>query len=89
MKEQEFNQAVLKLGFGEPERFDREPNLYNAEHTHDFDVEAFIVSGQLAVTTAEGTTICRGGDRFSLARGIPHEEQYGPNGACVLVAKRQ
>ena len=88
MNEQEFAQAVTALGFSKPERFTREANLYNAEHTHDFDVEAFIVSGQLAVTTAEGTTICRAGDRFSLACGIPHQEQYGPDGACVLVAKR-
>ena len=88
MDEQSFREAVSTLGFSEPERLTREPNLYNAEHTHDFDVEAFILEGELSVTTRDGVTVCKAGDRFSLSRGIPHVEQYGPHGAEVLVAKR-
>ena len=89
MNEQEFKQAVIKLGFSEPERFVREANLFNAEHTHEFDVEAYILDGELSVTTADGTSVCTAGDRYSLSRGIPHEELYGPSGAELLVAKRQ
>ncbi|MGR8950438.1 MAG: cupin domain-containing protein [Gammaproteobacteria bacterium] len=88
MDEQTFTKEVLASGFSAPERFEREANLYNAEHTHEFDVEAYIVSGELTVTTADGATICRAGDRFSLARGIPHEERYGADSTEILVAKR-
>lgn len=88
MNEQEFLELAKASGFSQPERLSREANLYNAEHTHEFDVEAFIVEGELSVTTADGVTVCKSGDRFSLARDIPHEERYGPDGAEILVAKR-
>lgn len=89
MNENIFREEIKAQGFVEPELVEREPNLYNAEHTHDFDVSALIVSGELTVTTPDGVTTCRAGDHFALNRGIVHTEQYGPHGTKVLVGKRQ
>ncbi len=88
MDEKSFRQEIIGQGFEEPELMEREPNLYNAEHVHDFDVSVLIVRGELTVTTPEGVTTCKYGDQFALGGGITHTEQYGPQGAKVLVGKR-
>lgn len=88
MDENSFRQDIIEQGFEAPELVEREPNLYNAEHVHDFDVSVLMVSGELTVTTPEGETTCKAGDRFELSGGITHTEQYGPQGAKVLVGKR-
>ena len=88
MSESIFREEIKTQGFAEPELVEREPNLYNAEHSHEFDVSVFIVSGELTVTTPDGVTTCQAGDRFALNGGIVHTEQYGPEGTKVLVGKR-
>ena len=88
MDENIFREQLKTDGFAEPELVEREPNLYNAEHVHDFDVSALIVSGELTVTTPDGATTCKSGDSFALNGGIVHTELYGPDGTQVLVGKR-
>lgn len=88
MDEQHFRQEIAGQGYEQPELIEREANLYNAEHVHDFDVSVLIISGELTVTASSAITTCRAGDRFALDGGIEHTEQYGPNGTKLLVGKR-
>ena len=88
MNESDFRKAVALQGFGEPQLVEKAPDLALDEHTHEFSAFALILSGQLSVTTAKGTTTCGAGDTFALDSGIPHSEQYGPEGARFLVARR-
>lgn len=89
MDERLFREEIKAQGFSEPELLFRDANLFNAEHSHEFDVSVLIVSGELTVSTPDGETTCRAGDRFALDRNIPHTEQYGSAGTQVLVGKRQ
>jgi quercetin dioxygenase-like cupin family protein len=88
MNEIEFRTQLKQQGFDEPEVLQREANLTNAEHTHDFTASALVLDGEVSVISASGTTTCHAGDTFTLASGTPHHEQYGSQGARFLVARR-
>ncbi len=88
MTEDEFRAAVARDGYDAPTLIEREADLCNEEHSHDFALTTLILAGELCVTTATGTTTCRAGDTFTLARGVPHSEAYGPRGARLLLARR-
>jgi hypothetical protein len=88
MDESTFREQVKSQGYSEPQLIDRPANFCNEEHTHDFSASGLVIAGELSVVSNSTTTICRSGDTFSLASGIPHHEQYGPEGAQFLVARR-
>lgn len=58
------------------------------EHTHAFDAAALVVQGELWLTVGDETRHLRPGDRFELARDVPHAERYGSEGATYWVARR-
>jgi len=64
------------------------PNTVLDTHTHDFAVDARVVQGEMWLTVGERTQHLRAGDRFELAREVPHAERYGPEGATYWVARR-
>jgi len=57
-------------------------------HSHPFDVQARVVSGEFWLTCDGQTRHLQAGDEFSLARDIPHAERYGPLGATYWVARK-
>ncbi len=57
-------------------------------HTHPFAVQALVTQGQMWLTINGQTQALQPGDRFELARAVPHEERYGPEGATYWVARR-
>ncbi len=57
-------------------------------HTHPFAVQALVTQGQMWLTINGQTQALQPGDRFELARDVPHEERYGPEGATYWVARR-
>ena len=61
-------------------------------HSHPFDAKALVVSGELWLTVGSGATQqtqhLTVGERFELARDIPHDERYGPEGATFWVGRR-
>ena len=58
-------------------------------HTHDFDAQALVVDGELWLSVGDDTRHLRPGDRFELARQVPHAERYGEAGAVFWVARRR
>lgn len=58
-------------------------------HTHDFDVRAVVTEGEMWLTCGDTTRHLREGDRFELAREVPHAERYGGAGAVYRVARRR
>jgi quercetin dioxygenase-like cupin family protein len=56
-------------------------------HTHPFSARALVVQGEMWLTVGERTQHLRAGDRFELARGVPHAERYGAEGATYWVAR--
>lgn len=57
-------------------------------HTHPFSVDARVVQGEMWLTCGDQTRHLRPGDRFELARDVPHAERYGTEGATYWVARR-
>lgn len=88
MDDASFRAELARQGYDEPEVIERQPGHHNPEHIHDFAVSALVLAGELRVTTAAGTTTCKVGDTFLLGAGISHSEQYGPDGARVVFARR-
>ncbi|RZS46650.1 AraC family transcriptional regulator [Sphaerotilus mobilis] len=62
-------------------------------HTHPFAARALVVQGELWLAVdrdgQHGAERRLGpGDRFELARDVPHRERYGPEGATYWVARK-
>jgi len=64
------------------------PGLVTGTHEHPFDVDARVVRGEFWLAVDGQTRHLQAGDAFTLARGLPHAEQYGPEGATFWVARR-
>ena len=56
-------------------------------HTHAFGARALVVQGEMWLTVGEQVQHLRPGDRFELAREVPHNERYGAEGATYWVAR--
>ena len=83
-----FRAAALAAGFDEVLERAWAPGVVLDTHTHDFDVDAVVVGGEMWLSGEGRTQHLRPGDRFTLARQVPHAERYGPEGAAYWVARR-
>jgi len=64
------------------------PSKVTPPHSHDFDVRALVLSGELTLTTDGTSRTYRVGDIFEMPAGCVHSEQYGPDGSESLVGRR-
>ena len=66
-----------------------EPNQVVETHSHPFDADALVVQGEMWLA-CEGQPERRlvAGDTFQLARGTPHGERYGAEGAVYWVGRK-
>ena len=83
-----FEAAARRDGYTEVIAKDWEAALVLERHTHPYDVDALLVSGNMALEIDGETRHLVAGDAFQLAANVPHSEVYGPNGATVWVARR-
>lgn len=84
----QYQSARLADGFDEVAERRWEPDTTVPTHTHPFSVEALVVQGEMWLTVGEQTQHLRAGDRFALAREVPHAERYGAEGATYWAARR-
>jgi quercetin dioxygenase-like cupin family protein len=83
-----FEAAAKRGGYTEVIAKDWEPSLVLERHTHPYDVDALLVSGNMALEIDGETRHLVAGDAFQLAANVLHSEVYGPNGATLWVARR-
>jgi quercetin dioxygenase-like cupin family protein len=83
-----FQAEHLAQGFDEVLQRQWQPDTVIDTHTHPFAVKALVVAGSLQLTVGAETRQLGAGDRFELARDIPHVERYGPHGATFWVARK-
>jgi len=83
-----FSRQARTEGFDEVIERSWAPNTVLETHTHPFAVKAVLVQGQMWLTVDGQTQVLQRGDRFALAREVPHDERYGPEGATYWVARR-
>ena len=84
----DFRADALRSGFDEALARDWAPGTVLETHTHPFAVEAQVVRGEMWLTVAGQTRHLQPGDRFTLARDVPHAERYGADGGSYWVARR-
>lgn len=83
-----FRARALAAGFDEVIERHWAPDTVLPEHTHPFAVDAVVTQGEMWLTCGADTRHLCTGDRFTLAREVPHAERYGPEGATYWVARR-
>ncbi len=83
-----FRAQALAAGFDEVLERVWAPGTVVDTHTHSFEVEAVVVRGEMWLSHSGTTQHLRAGDRFALARDVPHAERYGPEGTTFWVARR-
>lgn len=49
--------------------------IRNDPHTHDFEVRALVLEGEITLTCGGAATTYRPGDVFRMAAGMPHSEE--------------
>ena len=84
----EFEALARSAGFDEVLERQWAPHTVIATHSHSFDVDALVTQGEFWLTSEGRTRHLNAGDRFTLARGQPHDERYGAEGAVFWVARR-
>ena len=84
----EFASAARALGYDEVLERDWPARTVLDRHVHPFAVKALVVRGEMWLTVDGQTQHLVAGDRFELAREVPHAERYGEQGATYWVARR-
>ena len=84
----QFEAAARARGFDAVVERRWAPDTVVGEHTHPFDADALVVQGEMWLSCEGRTAHLLAGDRFALARLVPHAERYGPAGATFWVARR-
>ena len=56
-------------------------------HTHPFAVRAFVLDGEITLTTGAGARTYRTGEVFVMAAGHEHAETVGPDGVRYVVGR--
>lgn len=84
---EEFTAIAMDEGFDEVLVREWAPDLVIDNHTHPFDVSAWVVRGEFKLTVGDKRINLKAGEPFRLGRNIEHAEHYGPEGATVWVAR--
>ena len=88
MDTREFETQLKQGGYLDVETKKAAPSFLSKPHTHEFDVRALIVEGQLTLTRDGKVDTYRAGQIFEMDAGCLHTEQYGAEGTTYLVGRR-
>lgn len=84
----EFERNARSQGYDEVLERHWEPGQMVPIHSHPFDASAVVVQGEMWLTVGADTRHIGTGGTFELARGTPHSERYGSEGATYWVGRR-
>lgn len=83
-----YRDSMTAMGFDEVLVREWKPLQVVGDHAHPFDAKAVVVQGEMFLTVGGQTRQLFPGDTFDLARGQPHSERYGAEGATYWVGRR-
>jgi quercetin dioxygenase-like cupin family protein len=83
-----FEARLRAEGYPEIRTNELPPARHNAEHSHDFDVLALVLEGDITLTVEGSSHTYRAGDEFSMKAGCKHIEDAGSQGVKYLVGRR-
>ena len=88
METKEFEAALVEQGYRDIETKSLLATYRAKEHSHSFDVRAFVLAGEITLTVDGRTHSYRAGDVFTMEAGCRHAEAVGPDGVRYLVGRR-
>jgi quercetin dioxygenase-like cupin family protein len=88
MNVDQFRTKLREDGYLDIEQRTIAPNVFNAAHSHTFDVRALVLEGSATITCDGAPRTFRKGDTFELPAGQQHTEAYGADGYTFLVGRR-
>jgi quercetin dioxygenase-like cupin family protein len=88
MDRQVFETELKRDGYDEIVTGTTQGPRHNAEHSHPYDVKAMVIDGAITLAWEDNTQTFRSGEVFTMARGCPHTETFGPEGAVTLVGRK-
>jgi quercetin dioxygenase-like cupin family protein len=88
MDQAAFRSELARDGFDEVDTRSIAPDLYNAPHSHPFEVRALMLAGELTLAWADQQRTFRPGEIFTMAAGCEHTEWFGPEGASYIVGRK-
>ena len=83
-----FKTELLRDGYDDVQVREMAANTFNDRHSHDFDVRALMLDGELKLSWNGREHTFRRGEIFVMEAGCPHIEQFGPEGARYLAGRR-
>jgi quercetin dioxygenase-like cupin family protein len=89
MDRAKFEERLRREGFGEVVTGSIEANVHRPEHSHDYDVLAMVLDGDITMTCHGETRTYRAGDSFAMAAGLPHVELAGAKGVTYVAGRRR
>lgn len=84
-----FEANLRRDGFQEVETKTVPANFLSKPHTHEFDVHALILEGQLTLAREGRSETYRAGQTFQMDAGCLHTEQYGQHPTTYVVGRRR
>ena len=88
MTQDEFEQRLLREGYGEARRVSFDALSRSQSHTHDQASFVYVVEGEFILNTPDGAARYFPGDTCVLDKNIEHAEEAGAIGATILVARK-
>ncbi len=88
MDRQVFEAELKRDGYDEVVTGTTQGPKHNAEHSHPYDVRAMVIEGAITLVWEGRTQTFRPGEIFTMARGCPHTETFGPEGVVTLVGRK-
>jgi quercetin dioxygenase-like cupin family protein len=89
MERADFEAGLRRDGFDEVAAAEMKANERRPAHTHDFEVRAMVLDGDITLTCGGAERTYRAGDVLAMAAGMPHEERVGAEGVRYLVGRKR
>jgi quercetin dioxygenase-like cupin family protein len=89
MTPEDFEAHAEAEGYGPPTRAEIAPNTRRETHTHDKISLVYVVEGTFILNLEDGAPRLMAGQTIELGPDIPHGEEAGPEGAVILVARKE
>lgn len=61
---------------------------FNPQHSHPYDVKAMVLKGAITLGWDGESHTFKPGDIFTMARGCPHTETFGPEGVETVLGRK-
>jgi quercetin dioxygenase-like cupin family protein len=88
MNEKALAEQLRREGFRDTYVWEDGPGASYPNHTHPVETAHVILSGEMTLTTPQGSNTYRPGDRRDVAAGAVHSARMGPHGCRYLIGER-